>query len=427
MGRFALVPLFMSAGLLLGGNGLVGTLIPIRAGLEGFSTTSIGFFGSAYFIGFVLGCLFAPKLVARVGHIRAFSAAAALVACGTLIHAMMVSIPAWILIRGLTGFCFASLSLVMESWLNEKAKNSGRGRTLSIYRLVDLSCVSLGQYLLLIAPPGSFEIFSLIAILFAISLIPISVSRQPSPEAPKLQKIDLFGAFKLSPLAAVGIITIGLTMPSFRMVGPAYGLSIGLNTAEIATFMTASIIGGAVLQMPLGWASDRFSRRMILIFATLGAACAGTFITLMGGMGTSYIMAGAFLFGAFGLPLYTLSIAHANDFAKPGDFVRLSASLMLLFSLGGVAGPFVSASLLDWYGPQSFFWYTSCLHGCFVIFAFTRLMRNRVKPAGRKTAYVPVMRTSPAIFNLVPKRQRDRVEQSQSVSEDDLHQEERGR
>ncbi|WP_350335643.1 MFS transporter [Coralliovum pocilloporae] len=412
MGRLTLVPLFMSAGLLLGGNGLVGTLIPIRAGLEGFSTTSIGFFGSAYFVGFVLGCLFAPRLVARVGHIRAFSTAAALVACGALVHAMVVNIPAWIIIRGVTGFCFASLFLVMESWLNEKAKNSGRGKTLSIYRLVDLACVSVGQYLLLIAPPGGFEIFSLIAILFAVSLIPISISRQPSPETPKVQKIDLIGAFRLSPLAAVGIVTIGMTMPSFRMVGPAYGQSIGLTTAEIATFMTASIIGGAVLQMPLGWASDRFSRRMILILATLGAACAGTFITLMGGMGTGYIMAGAFLFGAFGLPLYTLSIAHANDFAKPGDFVRLSASLMLLFSIGGIAGPFVSASLLDLFGPISFFWYTSCLHMFFVIFGLYRLSRNRVKPAGRKTAYVPVMRTSPAIFNLVPKRQRDRQVQA---------------
>jgi len=320
-----LAPVLVSSGILLAGNGLQGTLISIRADMEGFSPAIIGLIGAAYYLGFMLGCRYSPPLIAAVGHIRVYAAFAAIGAVGALVMALVVGEIAWMAIRFVIGVVFAGLSMVTESWLNEQAGTKDRGRVLGLYRTVDLGAVTAGQFLLPIVGPQGPEIFVVVAIFFCLALVPVALSRSPSPEPPKAHDIKLTMIWGVSPLAAIGVLSIGLTNSAFRIIGPLYAGEMGFDVLQMALFMSAGILGGAIMPLPLGWLSDRYDRRWVMIGATGGAAASGMFLSLLGPQSPQLIYVGSFLFGAFALPLYSLSIAHANDFAKPGDFIDVAA------------------------------------------------------------------------------------------------------
>ncbi|MEM7043955.1 MAG: MFS transporter [Pseudomonadota bacterium] len=399
MAGHGLLPLLISAGILLGANGLIGTLIAVRASLEGFPEAAIGLMGTAYFAGFFGGSLLTPKLIARAGHVRVFAALAALSAIAALGFVLALNIPAWIAFRVLTGFAFSGLSMVVESWLNERAASADRGRVLSLYRIVDLGAVTGSQFLLPVFGPGGFEIFAVAAILFAAALIPISLSKATSPPPPAITRLQPLWVWRLSPVAAAGCITLGLTNGAFRTVGPLYAGSMGLSVDQVALFMSLGIAGGALLQYPFGWLSDRTDRRFILLLATAGAAASSLYLASTESS-VNAVLLGGFLFGSFALPLYSLSAAHANDHAKPGEFIGLAAGLTLFYALGASIGPLASSLIIERFGAPSFFNYTCSLHGLFILFVLYRMTKRAAVPAALRSRFVALLRTSPLIFRL---------------------------
>jgi len=232
-----LAPVLISSGILLAGNGLQGTLITIRADMEGFSPAIIGLIGAAYYLGFMLGCRYVPPLIAAVGHIRVYAAFAAIGAVGALTMALAVDQFSWMAIRFVMGMVFAGLSMVTESWLNEQAGSKDRGRVLGLYRTVDLAAVTGGQFLLPIVGPQGPEIFAIVAIFFCLALVPVALSRSPSPKPPEAHDIKLTMIWGVSPLAAIGVLTIGLTNSAFRIIGPLYAGEVGFDVLQVAMFM----------------------------------------------------------------------------------------------------------------------------------------------------------------------------------------------
>ncbi len=395
------VPLLVTAGILFAGNGLQGTLIALRANAEGFDTSLVGLMGASYFLGFMLSCLYVGRLIRAFGHIRVFAALASLAAVGTLLLVLLIDPFVWIGIRAVMGFCFAGVFMVIESWLNEAIPNEDRARVLSIYRMVDLGAVVGSQFLLPAVGTDGFELFAIMAILFCLSLVPVCLSNRSRPEPPEDYKFEISAVWKISPIACLGCITIGLTNSAFRLIGPLYGQEMGLDLSGVALFMSAGILGGAVLQLPLGFLSDRFDRRWVLIFCTTGASIAGLFLTFVSNGEHTLLYAGAFFFGAFALPLYSLSAAHANDRADKGQYVLLAAGLTLFFSLGAAVGPIIVSIVIDLYGAPMFFAYTSVIHASLIFTALYRMTRRASVPRHARSRFVTLSRTSPVIYRLV--------------------------
>jgi len=401
-----LIPLLIAAGILLAGNGLQGTFIALRGAEEGFSTSLIGFMGTGYFTGFLLGCIAVPRMLQSVGHIRTFAALAAIATAATLGLVLWIDATVWIILRLIVGFCFSGLFTAVDSWINSSVANEDRGRVLSLYRLIDLASVTGGQFLLPLYGISGFTLFGIIAIFICLSLVPVSLADRSNPTAPGSYKFDLRKVWHLSPMASIGCIAIGMTSSSFRLVGPIYAQEIGLSVASVATFISAGVIGGAVLQYPLGWWSDRYDRRWALIMATTGAAASGLFLSY--GAGTSQLLnyLGIFCFGAFAMPLYSLSAAHANDRATKDEYVMVSAGLIFFFSLGAMAGPTIGSALIEYYDARALFTFTSSVHGFLVIITLWRMRSRESVPADGRSRFVGLLRTSSYMARLGRKKSR---------------------
>jgi len=403
-GLSQLIPLLTAAGILLAGNGIQGTLITLRANAEGFEPAFIGLIGTAYFAGFALSCLASPHLIRRVGHIRVFAALAAIASAATLALVLIVDPYVWVVIRFATGFCFSGLFTVMESWLAASSKNTDRARVLSVYRLIDLGSNAGAQFLLPAFGVLGFELFAIIAILFAVSLVPISLADRSSPKPPKVFKFDLGTVWRISPLACAGCVTLGMTNSAFRLIGPLYAEAMGLDVAGVALFLSAGIIGGAALQFPLGYLSDLLDRRWMIILATLGAMLAGLLLSTAEPGNQILIYAGSFMFGAFALPLYSLSIAHANDQAEPGQYLLVAAGLIFFFAMGATCGPFIASLVLDTFGAPAFFAYTSSVHGILILVTFMRMViRPEVADEGR-SSFAFLLNSSPVFVRMATRK-----------------------
>ncbi len=392
-----LLPILLSAGILLAGNGVLLTLVAVRGRAEGFTDIQLGLIGAAYYVGNFAACLLTARLIQRSGHIRIFAVMAALAAIAVLVMLLLVDPWVWTGARCVMGLAFAGIATVIESWLNSLADRGNRGRILSLYRIVDLGAVTGAQFLMPAVGPEGFAIFVLVAIFYCTALIPVSASRLSNPEPPESALLRPRAIWLLSPVACAGCITIGLTNGAFRTLGPVYAQGMGLDVERIALFMSLGIAAGAIFQFPLGWLSDRFDRRSVLIASTAGAAAASLLLSHADG---TLIYAGVFLFGGFAFPLYSLSVAHANDHARPGQYVELSLGLSFFFSLGATVGPFAASLVIDRFGPPAFFLYTSLMHGAFVAFVLYRMTRRPAVPRAMRARFVALIRSSPTLLRL---------------------------
>ncbi len=399
----SLIPLLLSAAILLAGNGLQSTLVALRANAEGFDTQIIGVMGAAYFLGFMVASILAIRLIRSYGHIRVFAALASVGAVGSITLALLPNAYAWIAIRFVTGFCFSGLLVVMESWINESVANSNRGRIMSLYRIVDLTAVTGAQFLLPWVGVASYELFAIVTIMFCLSLVPVSLSNRSKPALPESFKFDLKSIWLISPLACLGSLSIGLTNSAFRMIGPIYATDIGFDTQGVVWFMTAGILGGAIMQYPLGHLSDKLGRRKTVLIATIGAACAGVFLSQFAGQSSTLIYAGAFMFGSFAIPLYSLSAAHANDRAQKGQFVVISAGLGFFFALGAIIGPYIASVVISQYGPNSFFTYTTCVHAALIAAVLVRMTKSASVPAENRIRFSEKLRSMPGSIRFTRK------------------------
>ena len=390
--------LLVSAAILLAGGGLLSTLIAIRAQLEAFPILAIGLMTSAYFTGFIAGCLGTPFLVKRVGHVRVFAALSSLIAASVLIHVIAVNVPIWLALRVLTGFSFAGLYMLIESWINEQCPNDKRGQVLSVYRMVDLGAVTAGQFMLTLADPKDFVLFSIVAICICIAIFPISVSTSKAPIAVTQTSLNLRKLVKTSPLAVAGCFAVGLANGAFWGVAPVFVQQLGHPIVVVSIFMSIAIAFGAVLQWPVGWLSDKFGRRPILILLAGLSVFAGGFLWQYAPMSLNMLLIGGALYGAFAMQLFGLSAAHANDYAEPHEFVAISGGLLLIYGIGSVIGPIIAPIAMSLYGSSSMFAFTAAVHMLLAIYGLYRLTQRSA--AENNDDYVRMARPRSAMLVL---------------------------
>jgi len=365
--------LLISVSILLTGQGLQGTLLPVRASLEHFPTLAIGAMGAAYFVGFTLGCLKGGELVRRVGHVRVFLAMTALASASPLIHALVVDPATWGILRLVTGFCYAVLYVVIESWLNERSSNETRGIVFSTYAMITLTVFALGQMLTLLYDPADFELFVIASVLVSIGAVPIALSTSPTPEQPHSASVDIPRLFRLSPSATLGCLVAGLANGAFWSLAPVFTSSVSSGTSLAAWFMTSAVVGGAILQWPIGLLSDKYSRRGTLIAVTI----VGCVIGLALGLAPANIsfvnvnLLGA-AWGALAFPLYTISVAYANDHAEAHEYVTVSSGLLLMYGMGATIGPFIASALMTIREAGYLFVFTALSHGVLAIYILFR-------------------------------------------------------
>ncbi len=390
--------------IFLVGNGLLGTLIPVRAHLEGFSTLAIGVIGSAYFAGFVLGCFTGPRWLARVGHIRTFAVCAGIAAAATLLQSMLISVTAWIAMRALFGFAGANMYMVLESWLNDRSSNETRGRIFAAYLSVNFGGLLIGQLLFATARPQSFMLFSLTTVFYALCLIPVGLTqiKQPAPApAPVLRPLRLF---RISPVGVAGCIAVGLANNAVWTLAPVYAQSRGLSSGWIALFMCAFTIGGTLVQIPVGRLSDHMDRRYVIAATCTLAAAAGVAIALFMGSGRGMMLLAIAGFGVLMLPLYGLSVAHANDRIPREAFVESSATLLLINSLAAVVGPTIAAGVMDAFGVQALFFFTAAVHTAMAAFTLVRLRQKEAPGTEHREKFEPMpQQSSPSALELDPR------------------------
>ncbi len=408
--------LLLSVVLLLMGNGLHSTLVPMRAQIEHFSPTSIGLIGSAYFAGFVLGCLWCPSIVRRVGHIRSFAALAALTSAVVLVHPLLLHPGTWIGLRLLTGFCFAGLYAVIESWLNEQATNENRGQVLSIYQIVNFGALICGQFLLNAADPAGLSIFSFVAILVALSVLPVTVGATHSPLPIARVRISLRWLYDMSPVGVLGCLTVGLANGAFWALAPAFAQQSGLNISETASFMAVTILGGLVFQWPLGRLSDRMDRRHVIAGVCIASAlaAAGVVVAAMLQHANSMLLL-AFIFGGFTFPLYSLCVAHANDFAPSDSFFEVSGGLLLTYGIGAVFGPAIASLLITAIAPPALYGFIGAVYVAVAGLIVGCIRQHPRLPVEEMVRFRGVPRTTPEVFNLDP---RNPIEKSETTEVD---------
>jgi MFS family permease len=396
--------LFLSVILLQLASGGVGPIDVLSGTALGFSKQEIGLLGSSHFLGFFIGCWWAPRLMGSVGHSRAFAAFTATGAIGLLAHMLILDPVAWAVMRVASGLCVAGCYTVIEAWLQAKVTNETRGRTMGTYRVVDMTGSLGAQALVGFLEPASYISYNLLAILCCAALLPITLTTVKQPETPASPRLRPRLAVDRSPLAAAGVVVAALSSASFRMVGPIYGQEVGLTAAQIAWFLSAFVLGGAVAQIPVGWLADKYDRRWILIWLSVAAIGSCAFTIMTTGMGTQGVMLTAFLFGLTTFPIYSVAAAHAHDFASSEERVELSAALMFWFAIGAIFAPYLASVLIENYGPPALFLMVSVGHAALVIFGLSRMRARPTRTA--RTRYVYAPRTSFLIGRLT-KRGRD--------------------
>jgi MFS family permease len=382
--KHALAPvaaLLIGVSILLTGQGLQGTLLPVRATLEQFSTVSIGVMGAAYFFGFTLGCLRGVELVARVGHVRVFLAMTALGSAAPLVHGLFLSPTGWALLRMITGFCFAVLYVVIESWLNEASTNENRGAVFSLYAMISLTVLAAGQMMTLLYDPFGLQLFAIASVLVSLGALPVALSTSPSPDIPQTVDLDMRRLFRISPAAAVGCLATGLANGSFWSLAPVFAVAVGGDPSLAAWFMTSSVVGGAVLQWPLGYLSDRIGRRKVIISAAVfGVGISVAIVAFSGSLNFVSACIAGLLWGAVAFPLYAIAVAHANDYAQPNEYVMISSGLLLMYGVGAIAGPFVASAIMTWTNAAGLYAFTGIVHLCLVAFVGYRMLQRDSAP-----------------------------------------------
>jgi MFS family permease len=377
--------LLVGAGLLFAAGALLGLALPIRAELAGFQTSLIGLIGSAFAAGYVAGCFYGPRLVASVGHIRVFGVMAALVAVTALFNILVVTPIAWILVRAATGFAFAGGTMIIESWLSESATSQTRGRVFARYMMVNLASSVLGQLAVTVFSPSGFEPFAVVAILACLALVPTALSSSRAPDPLHEVRLDIRQLGRVSPIAVVACFGVGLANGAFGTLAPVYAQSIGLPVGAVALLVAGAIVGGALMQAPVGKLSDRLERRWVLTGTALVAAGLAFVVHLLDPRDPLTVILLVAALGGGMHTLYPVAVAHANDRAKDGDFVAVSSGLLLVFGAGSTVGPAIAAPLMQLVQPSALFLFLAVVY---LLIAGHAVYRTRIRP--------PVAETRPA-------------------------------
>jgi MFS family permease len=390
--------------LIMLGNGMHFTLIGLRGGIEGFSSTELSIVTSGYFLGFLSGARFTPVLIQRVGHVRVFAALGSFMSAGLIAFTLLPEPWTWTVLRIIIGFCMSGIYVVAESWLNNASTNENRGKMLSAYMLAQTLGIIAAQGLLTLGDAGNAALFIGASILVSISFAPILLSVQPAPPVEVAKPGNLKELFAASPLGTIGIFLLGSIYASQSGMGAVFGSEIGLSANQISLFV-AMLFGGALLmQIPIGWLSDRLDRRKVICgTAFLGAVACG-----LGWMAQSPpdwlfsdplvpIMGAAFFAGGTTTPLYALLLAYTNDNVPAEDMPATSGGLVFTFGLGAIIGPIAIGFAMDALGPFAFWIVLGGTFAAIAVYAFYRISQREALPVSETDTYLNLVPTASAV------------------------------
>lgn len=386
--------LLLSIAILLLGSGLLGTLLTLRGTVENYSASTIGIIMAMYYAGFIIGTFLCPAIISRVGHIRTFAVMAAIASCAVIIQGLWINPLAWAFTRLLCGICLVGIYMVTESWLNAQAGNLMRGRVLATYMLVNLVALGLGQFLILADDIRQLGLFAIVAGLFSLGLVPVALTRVPEPVPVTPIKPGFVKLFRTSSLGFSGSLASGLMGGAFWAMGPLFAQSNGLSQTGIAVFMAATVLGGALLQYPIGIWSDRTDRRLILVYLGYLSAIIAL-LSLFIQAGTHYLLALCmFLFGGMMFSIYPVSIAHVNDHPEATDLIANSSNLLLVNGIGAAIGPLLGGVLIEYLGHNSLLILFLVIGISLGSYALYWKRYGVTITEEDKTAFVPVTRTT---------------------------------
>ena len=418
--------LFLGMGSIMMAYGFQGSLLGVRAVQEEFSLTATGFLMSGYFIGYFLGAATIPNIISRVGHIRVFAAFASLASLVILVHAILINPFIWFLLRVLTGVSMVCIYTVAESWLNDRSSNKNRGSVLSIYMVTLYGSVGIGMFLLNFSTPKNFEPFILISVITSIALIPILLTKKKPPNFKKIEAMTLKNLYNSSPFGAISSFFYGTIQSALFTLLAVYATSMNFTILEISIVTFLLAISGAIAQFPIGKFSDLYDRRKILIFSTFGAAIFAIIsiqvsqqMYMPGDLATSKFWFYVFfiLFSFCSLPMFSLILAHTNDYIPKEKFVAAGAGLQFLFGLGAMSGPFLCSIFMNIIGPNGFFIFLFFFHSVIGVFGIYR-MKIRPTVDNPDSQFVAMPQTiTPAGIELNPTTEHIEEPYSEKVKE----------
>ena len=392
--------LFLGMGLIMTAHGFQGSLLGVRAVAEEFSLASTGFMMSGYFVGYFIGARTIPNIISGVGHIRVFAAFASIASLGILVHSIFINPFTWFVLRVINGFCMVSIFTIAESWLNDRSSNKNRGKVLSIYMIVIYVAMGIGMFFLNFSKPENFQPFILISVIMSVALIPILLTKRKPPNFKKSKSMSLKELYESSPLGTVSAVFYGTSQSALFTLLAVYAASMNFSIFEISLVTFLLAISGAVSQYPIGNLSDRYDRRLVIIYSTFGAALFAMFaifssstMHLPGDLGNKfwfYIFLTLFAFCS--LPMFSLILAHTNDFITKDKFVAAGASLQFAFGLGAISGPFLCSLFMGLVGENGFFIFLIFFHCLIGIFGIYR-MKIRPTRENPDSQFVPVPQT----------------------------------
>ncbi|ASY64223.1 TRANSPORTER, MFS superfamily [Sinorhizobium sojae CCBAU 05684] len=402
----------------------------MRGTAEGYPTIVLGLLGTSWASGFVLGCFFAPNVVKRIGHVRAFSVFTALTAIIALMTGVMIDPVSWVVLRAVTGFSTAGTSMIIESWLNERATNESRGVIFSLYIAITLVGVVGGQMMIPFGETSTTFFFMICGILYCVAMLPTLLSKAATPQPLQQVRLDLRGLYRNSPVSFLGILLVGTANGAFGTLGAVFGRQAGLSDSTVATMMSVAIFSGAVMQLPAGRISDRVDRRYVLAVLAGVAALAGLLLFLFEPGQVWIVLTMIAIYGAAANALYPIAVSHANDFATAEDFVKVSGGLLLLYGIGTIIGPTIGGPVMTAAGPYGLFMITAAAHMLITVYAIVRSRRRAPVPVAERETFSPVnagTATTPESLQLSPRaapldephEDADGVEEEQEEKEDE--------
>ncbi len=390
-------PLFLGLFFLMLGNGLQGTLLGIRGSIEKFSTTEMSVIMSAYFVGFLFASKMAPRMIQKVGHVRVFAA------LGSFISAVLILFPtitepwAWVILRGIIGFSFCGVYITVESWLNDASTNETRGRSMSLYLIVQMAGIVAAQGLLNVGDPAGYLLFVIPSVLVSIAFAPILLSASPAPAFSATKSMSLKTLYRTSPLGCASVFALGGIFSAIFGMASVFGTELGLSVKQISIFVAVIYTGGLLCQYPIGWASDRMDRRQLILgLAAFGAVTMFAAVFLTGSFPALLVV--GFIIGGTANPLYSLAIAYTNDYLQPEDMASASGGLLFVNGVGAIGGPLAVGWMMKVIGPGGFFLFLAVILASLVGYAAWRMTRRRARDISSAGAFVPI---SPSATSVV--------------------------
>lgn len=390
--------LFLGMFLLMIGNGLQGTLLGLRGEIEGFSTFEISIVMSAYFVGFLGGSRYTPKLIGRVGHVRVFAALGSLISAVLILYPALTEPWAWTIGRVIIGFCFCGVYITAESWLNDASDNTTRGKALSIYLIVQMAGIVFAQYLVTVADVGGYLLFIISSVLVSLAFAPVLLNAGKSPDFSTTKPMSIPNLIQASPLACAGMFLLGGIFAAQFGMSAVYGRRVDLSVEQISIFVSTIYVSALVLQYPIGWLSDRLDRRLlIVILGFVGGGCA--FLAYVAGGAYWAILVSGAVIGGTSNPLYALLIAYANDYLDREDMAAASGGLLFVNGVGAISGPLILGYMMDEIGPGGYWVFQGVVMSAIGVYAAYRVtQRDRAAEDFENVPYAPIPASSTAVI-----------------------------